>query len=79
MVVKGIIVLTQLNAGTATSSLTTDEWAMALLLKHPEAVQKVEIRASRQRWEIPDGGLCHRWVSRPARHNDPFVNAWMFE
>ncbi|RLN30600.1 cytochrome P450 81D11-like [Panicum miliaceum] len=37
--IKGIV-MTLLSAGTDTSALTT-EWAMALLLMHPEAMQKV--------------------------------------
>uniref|UniRef100_A0A8R7V3D7 Uncharacterized protein n=1 Tax=Triticum urartu TaxID=4572 RepID=A0A8R7V3D7_TRIUA len=38
-VVKGIV-LVLLTAGTDTSALTT-EWAMALLVKHPEVMRKV--------------------------------------
>ncbi|KAL5205677.1 hypothetical protein ABZP36_033886 [Zizania latifolia] len=63
-VVKGIVMVL-LSAGTDTSALTT-EWAMALLLTHPEAMRKV-------RAEIDDNVGAARLVEELDIANLPYL------
>ncbi|KAM3391917.1 hypothetical protein ACQJBY_013198 [Aegilops geniculata] len=63
-VVKGIV-LVLLTAGTDTSALTT-EWAMALLVKHPEVMQDCTVggfHVQRGTMILVNGWAIHRDVN----------------